>query len=76
MDVYSIMLNRTLKKYMRTERVTADQLAAVLGITRGTFYAKLSGHRPFTVKELCALADKDVPIPPMDADARRVGGAR
>ena len=76
MDVYSIMLNRTLKKYMRTERVTADALAAMLGVTRGTFYAKLSGHRPFTVKELRTLATNNVPIPPMDADARRVGGAR
>ncbi|WP_461004424.1 hypothetical protein [Trueperella pyogenes] len=71
MDVYQIMLNRAIKRFMSTQGVNADTLALACGITRGTFYAKLAGNRCFTVRELRALAAHGVPVPPVDADLRR-----
>jgi hypothetical protein len=71
MDVYSYMCQQSIKRFMKSQRVSADFLAAQLGITRATFYAKLAGYRQWKVLELRTLARLGVQVPPMDADLIR-----
>ncbi len=67
MDGFEYMCNLAIKDYMKARRVSADSMAATLHITRGTFYAKLCGRRPWKHRELRTLALEGVKIPPLDA---------
>lgn len=56
---------------------TADDMAAVIHVQRGTFYAKLAGIRNWTIRDLNALAAHGVSLPPFGAqyrtDLKKVG---
>lgn len=71
MQGYLEAVNRSIKDYRSFTGVSSAKLARALGITVGTFTAKVNGHRPWRVEELYTLAQIGVPIPDFSARYRR-----
>lgn len=71
MQGYLDAVNRAVKAYCRFTGVSYARLAGALGISVGTFVAKVNGHRPWRVEELYTLAHIGVPIPEFSARSRR-----
>lgn len=65
MDVYQRSVSRAVKLFMSDRGKTADQLALALGLTRGSFYAKLANYRNWTLENIAVLADLGVRLPPL-----------
>lgn len=68
MDGFQYVANLAIKSHMKDRGLSADHMAAKLGITRSAFYSKLCGRRPWKQKELRALAFAGVKLPPLDTE--------
>lgn len=72
MNGYELLAAQAIRTFLaKTPYESIDSLAQVIGCARSTFYAKLNGHRAFTVNELNALAKAGVQFPPLNADLNR-----
>lgn len=49
MDYYRALVSLAVKRHMSTSRVSAERMANDLAISKATFYAKLAGHRLWTL---------------------------
>lgn len=62
-SIYPLVASAYVRRYMKENGVSVDRLAREVGLTRGTFYHRLQGNRPWRVEELDALASFGVPFP-------------
>lgn len=76
MNEYVVLVQRAVKNFMNFYGLSADDVAKELHIARGTFYAKLSGYRAWTVQELNELNILGVRLPPFDGDRYRAEQAK
>lgn len=64
MTSYNQTASAVVRAFMLERGVSADALARRLSLSRGTFYARLEGARPWRVSELETLALLGVKFPP------------
>lgn len=63
MDYYRVLVSMAVKRHMRQFGVSADVMAAAIGVSTASFYAKLSRARKWQLDDVLALAQAGVSIP-------------
>ena len=71
MDVYQCAVSRAVKIFMLDNRRSADSMATALSLTRGSFYAKLSNHRNWSLENIAVLNDLGVRLPALSTGRKQ-----